>query len=124
MNKSERNVSLPLHFQPMKLNFWYEFKCIDVKVECGEAKTTYFQTFVKLFNLCSALPIFLQSLLLSLHVALDMLASFEESPNVGARFEKLLKLLYFVISVKYFIPCCPGGRKYNFINYPYKLLQI
>ena len=62
----------------MKLNFWYEFKCIDVKVECGEAKTTHFQTFVKLFNLRSALPIFLQSLflLLSLHVALDMLASF------------------------------------------------
>ena len=63
-----------------------------------EAKTTYFQTFVKSFNLRSALPIFLQSLflLLSLHVALDMLASFEESPNVGARirFEKLLKLLY------------------------------
>ena len=86
----------------MKLNFWYEFKCIDVKVECGEAKTTYFQTFVKLFNLRSALPIFLQSLflLLSLHVALDMLASFKESPNVGARFEKLLKLLHFVISVK------------------------
>ena len=82
----------------MKLNFWYEFKCIDVKVECGEAKTTYFQTFVKLFNLRSALPIFLQSLflLLSLHVALDMLASFKESPNVGVRirFEKLLKLLY------------------------------
>ena len=74
----------------MKLNFWYEFKCIDVKVEYGEAKTTYFQTFVKLFNLRSALPIFSLFLSLSLHVALDMLASFKESPNVGARirFEK------------------------------------